>query len=87
MSSIGPVVSEKKMFENVDGRCTTDAGVIGILLAEWAKNRTKHVTCRPLGKRAKFIYLLFNFSRKTYVVGTQKNSLIDMALSSTQKIC
>ena len=40
MSSIGPVVSEKKMFENVDGRTdgqTTDAGVTGILLAhQWA---------------------------------------------------
>ena len=42
MSSIGPVVSEK-MFENVDGRLTTDegqtpdAGVTGILLAhQWA---------------------------------------------------
>ena len=38
MSSIGPVVSEEKMFENVDGRRTddgrtTDAGVTGILLA------------------------------------------------------
>ena len=41
MSSIDPVVSEEKMFENVDGRRTdgqtTDAGVIGILLAhQWA---------------------------------------------------
>ena len=36
MSSIGPAVSEEKMFENVDGR-TTDAGVTGILLAhQWA---------------------------------------------------
>ena len=33
MSSIGPVVSEEKMFEIVDGRRTTDAGVTGILLA------------------------------------------------------
>ena len=43
MSSIGPVVSEEKMFENVDGRRTDgqqtddgrtkDAGVTGILLA------------------------------------------------------
>ena len=36
MSSIGPVVSEEKMFENVDGRRTdrrTDAGVTSILLA------------------------------------------------------
>ena len=37
MSSIGPVVIEEKMFENVDGRRTdgrtTDAGVTGILLA------------------------------------------------------
>ena len=36
MSSIGPVVSEEKMFENVDGRRTdgrTDDGVTGILLA------------------------------------------------------
>ena len=38
MSSIGPVVSEEKMFENVDGRTTedgrtTDAGVTGILIA------------------------------------------------------
>ena len=38
MSSIGPVVSEEKMFENVDGPGTTDgrstdAGVTGILLA------------------------------------------------------
>ena len=32
LSSIGPVVSEEKMFENVDGR-TTDAGVTGILIA------------------------------------------------------
>ena len=32
MSSIGPVVSEEKMFENVDRR-RTDAGVTGILLA------------------------------------------------------
>ena len=32
MSSIGPVVSEEKMFENDDGR-RTDAGVTGILLA------------------------------------------------------
>ena len=34
--SIGPVVSEEKMFENVDGRTDdgrTDAGVTGILLA------------------------------------------------------
>ena len=31
MSSIDPVVSEEKMFENVDGR--TDAGVTGILIA------------------------------------------------------
>ena len=42
MSSIGPVVTEEKMFENVDGRQTddgrtTDAGVTGILLAhQWA---------------------------------------------------
>ena len=40
MCSIGPVVSEEKMFENVDGRRTdgrTDAVVIGILLAhQWA---------------------------------------------------
>ena len=33
MSSIGPVVSEEKMFENVDGRQMTDTGVTGILLA------------------------------------------------------
>ena len=42
LSSIGLVVSEEKMFENVDGRRkdgttdgrrTTDAGVIGILIA------------------------------------------------------
>ena len=42
MSSIDPVVSEEKMFENVDGRTddgrttdgrTTDAGVTGILIA------------------------------------------------------
>ena len=33
MSSIGPVVSEEKMFENVDRRRTPDAGVTGILLA------------------------------------------------------
>ena len=38
MSSIGPVVSEKKMFENVDGLRTTDGRttddrVTGILLA------------------------------------------------------
>ena len=37
MSSIGPVVSEEKMFENVDGRRMTDGrkddGVTGILLA------------------------------------------------------
>ena len=37
MSSIGPVVSEEKMFESVDGQRTddgrTDAGVTGILLA------------------------------------------------------
>ena len=36
MSSIDPVLSEKKMFENVDGRRTdgwTDDGVTGILLA------------------------------------------------------
>ena len=31
MSSIGPVVSEEKMFENVDGR--KDARVIGIQIA------------------------------------------------------
>ena len=41
MSLIGPVVSEEKMFENVDGRrtdgLTTDPGVTGILLAnQWA---------------------------------------------------
>ena len=38
MSSIGPAVSEEKMFENVDGRRTdADAGVTGILLAhQWA---------------------------------------------------
>ena len=33
---IGPVVSEEKMFENVDGRTTdgrADNGVTGILLA------------------------------------------------------
>ena len=46
LSSIGPVVSEEKMFENVVGRTTegwrkddrrTDAGVTGILLAHpWA---------------------------------------------------
>ena len=36
LSSIGPVVSEKKMFENVDGQ-RTDAGVTGILSAHpWA---------------------------------------------------
>ena len=29
---IGPVISEGKMFENVDGRQTPDAGVTGILL-------------------------------------------------------
>ena len=28
-----PVVSEEKMFENIDGRQTTDAGVTGILIA------------------------------------------------------
>ena len=40
MSLIGPVVSEEKMFENVDGRTDdgrteerTDDGVTGILLA------------------------------------------------------
>ena len=42
LSSIAPVVSEEKMFENVDGRTddgrttdgrTTDAGVTGILIA------------------------------------------------------
>ena len=37
MSSIDPVVSEEKMFENVDGRTddgrTTDTGVTGILIA------------------------------------------------------
>ena len=38
MSLIGPVVSEEKMFENVDGQRTTDGrttdpGVTGILLA------------------------------------------------------
>ena len=38
MSSIGPVVSEEKMFENVDGRRTTDAGVTGILLGSLSKN-------------------------------------------------
>ena len=32
LSSIGAVVSEEKMFENVDG-WTTDAGVTGILIA------------------------------------------------------
>ena len=32
MSSSGPVVTEEKMFENVDGR-RTDDGVTGILLA------------------------------------------------------
>ena len=50
LSSIGPVISEEKMFKNVDGRMddgrqTTDAGVIGILIAHlgafaglrWAK--------------------------------------------------
>ena len=31
LSSIGPVVSEEKMFENVDRQ--TDYGVIGILIA------------------------------------------------------
>ena len=31
MSSINPVVSEEKMFENVEGR-RTDDGVTGILL-------------------------------------------------------
>ena len=31
LSLIGPVVSEKKMFKNVDG--WTDAGMTGILLA------------------------------------------------------
>ena len=45
LSLIGPVVSEEKMFENVDGRTTddgrtdgrTDNGVTGILLAHpWA---------------------------------------------------
>ena len=36
MNLVGPVVSEEKMFENVDGR-TTDDGVTGILLAHpWA---------------------------------------------------
>ena len=35
LSSIGPVVSEEKMFEIVDAR--TEAGVTGILLAHpWA---------------------------------------------------
>ena len=38
LSLIGPVVSEEKMFEIVDGRTTddrpgTDTGVTGILLA------------------------------------------------------
>ena len=36
LSLIGPVVSEEKMFENVDGQTDdglTDAGVTGILLA------------------------------------------------------
>ena len=37
LSSIGPVVSEEKMFENVDRRTddgrTTDPGVTGILIA------------------------------------------------------
>ena len=36
LSLIGHMVSEEKMFENVDGQ-TTDAGVTGILLAHpWA---------------------------------------------------
>ena len=36
LSLIGPVISEEKMFENVDGRTDrrgTDAGVNGILIA------------------------------------------------------
>ena len=41
LSSIGPMVSEEKMYEKVDGRTdgrrtdgwTTDVGVIGILIA------------------------------------------------------
>ena len=36
LSTIGPGVSEEKMFENVDGRTDgrgTDAGVTGILIA------------------------------------------------------
>ena len=37
MSSIGPVISEEKIFENVDGQTmdgrTTDDGVTGILIA------------------------------------------------------
>ena len=37
LSSIGPAVSEEKMFENVAGRRTMDTGVIGIQLAHpWA---------------------------------------------------
>ena len=50
MSSIGPVVSEEKMFENVDGRRTdgrtADDGVTGILLAhQWAFGSGELKTC------------------------------------------
>ena len=33
LSSIGPVVSEEKMFENLTNGLRTDIGVIGILIA------------------------------------------------------
>ena len=60
LKSIGPVVSEEKMFEIVDGR-TTDDGVTGILLAHpWAfgSGELKIFICKY------FSMSILNFTKK-----------------------
>ena len=47
MSSIGPVVSEEKMFENVDGRAY--ARVIGMLIAHLGAISELKINCLRSG--------------------------------------
>ena len=50
------------------------------------RSRVKHSTTEPL--RSQYIIVFFSYpSVLAYVLGTQKNRLIEMVLLSTHKIC
>ena len=65
LSSIGPVVSEEKMVENVDRRTddgrTTDAGVTGILIAHLGSGELKmvHVIFHETASRKILVFTLY----------------------------